>query len=177
MPLNTFTFRDPSGAGPAVWWDIGTLDAYYEVSMDLVSVSPTFSLYDRKWPIRSLPRNLPPAKTVFAQDNDTEVLRVGQALDSLVSGGCIISGGRVERSILGPLVRINSYAQVSDSILMDGVTVGRSARIRKAIIDKGVSIPAGITLGYDLEHDARHFRISPGGVVVVPKGEVIEAPA
>ena len=122
-----------------------------------------------------MPRNLPPAKTVFAQDSDTEVLRVGQALDSLVSGGCIISGGRVERSILGPMVRINSYAQVTDSILMEGVTVGRSARIRNAIIDEHCDIPDGMHIGVDTPRDRERFDVTPRGVVLVTPETLLSA--
>jgi glucose-1-phosphate adenylyltransferase len=170
--LGAYRFRDLNRKETDYWRDIGTLDAYYQTSMDLVSVSPVFNLYDREWPVRAVPLHLPPAKTVFAQ----EVLggRLGIALDSLVSGGCIISGGRVERSILSPFVRVNSYAQVSDSILMDEVIVGRRARISRAIIDKGVVIPEGFTIGVHPEQDRALFTISPGGVVVVPKGMTLE---
>src|SRR5262245_3539751 len=166
--LTAYRFRDLNGKETDYWRDIGTVDAYYEASMDLISVSPVFNLYDADWPLRTLPLHVPPAKTVFAQ----EVLggRLGVALDSLVSGGCIISGGRVERSILSPRVRVNSYALVADSIIMDGVNVGRRARIHRAIVDKGVQIPEGFTIGVDLERDRSLFTVSPGGVVVVPKG-------
>jgi glucose-1-phosphate adenylyltransferase len=164
----TFTFRDPAGSDMPVWRDIGTLDAYYEANMDLLAVEPAFSLYDRDWPVRSTPRQLPPAKTVFADDEEGE-RRVGQALDSLVSGGCILSGGQVERSILSPNVRVNSYAEVSGSILMDGVDVGRHAVVRNAIVDKGVRIPPGFELGVDLERDRARFTVAANGVVVVAK--------
>lgn len=170
MSLNTFRFRDPS-EGPPVWWDIGTLDSYYQVTMELVSISPSFNLYDKKWPLRSMPRYLPPAKTVFSLSEGEGPDRVGEALDSLVSGGCILSGGKVQRSVLSPGVRVHSYAHVAESILMDEVEVGRSARVRKAIVDKGVRIPEGFQLGFDQDADRRRFTVSPGGVVVVPKGE------
>jgi glucose-1-phosphate adenylyltransferase len=152
------------------WRDIGTLDSYYEASMDLVKVDPPFNLYDPSFPIHSAARPRAPAKTIFA-DEDTG--RAGVALDSLLCGGCIISGGRVERSILSPDVRINSYARVEDSILFDGVHVGRHAKIRRAIIDKGAVIPPGFSIGYDLENDAKLYTVTDSGVVVIPKGVLI----
>lgn len=164
-----FRFTDRNKKEQKYWRDIGTLDSYYEASMDLVQVEPLFNLYDREWPIRTYPAFEPPAKMVFAGDGD-DPERKGVALDSLVSNGVIISGGRVERSILSPEVRINSYAQVEDSILFDGVDVGRHSRIRGAIIDKGVKVPPGSVIGFDREADARRFTLSPGGVVVIPKG-------
>jgi glucose-1-phosphate adenylyltransferase len=169
--VKAFRFRDLNRKESDYWRDIGTLDAYYEASMDLVSVSPTFNFYDSEWPVRTLPRHLPPAKTVFAQEEAGG--RLGMALDSLVSGGCIISGGRVERSILSPGVRVNSYALVADSILMDGVSVGRRARIHRAIIDKNVVVPEGFTIGVYPEKDRALFTVSEGGVVVIPKGMVL----
>jgi glucose-1-phosphate adenylyltransferase len=153
------------------WRDIGTLDSYYEASMDLVKVDPPFNLYDTSFPIHSSTQPRAPAKMVFA-DEDTG--RVGVALDSLVCGGSIISGGRVERSILSPNVRINSYSLVQDSILFEGVEVGRYSKIRRAIIDKGTKVPPGSSIGYDLEKDAKRFTVTDSGVVVVPKGELIQ---
>ena len=132
-----------------------------------------FNLYDLSWPIRTFVGSHPPAKMVFAQSLE-EGGRRGEALDSLVSPGVIISGGLVKRSILSPRVRINSFAQVEDSILMDGVEVGRNARIRRAIIDKNVCIPAGYSVGHDPVEDARRFLVSPQGVVVIPKGARLE---
>ncbi|MGF1510589.1 MAG: glucose-1-phosphate adenylyltransferase [Myxococcota bacterium] len=149
------------------WVDIGTLEAYHSASMDLVSVSPTFNLYNRAWPIRAAEVDSPPAKFVFA---DQESKRIGIATDSMVCDGCIISGGHLEQSILGQGVRINSYAHVSQSILFDGVNVGRHCRIRRAIIDKGADIPEGTTIGYDAEADAERFFVSDEGIVVIPKG-------
>ncbi len=149
------------------WRDIGTIDAYWHASTDLVSVSPALSLYNPDWPIYSANYPSPPAKFVFA---DQEHHRMGIATDSMVSEGCIISGGQVDRSILGPRCRINSYAVVSESILFDDVEIGRHAQVRRAIVDKGVSVPAGMTIGYDEDADRRRFTVSEQGIVVVPKG-------
>ncbi len=149
------------------WRDIGTIDAYYEANMDLIQVNPVFNLYDKEWPIRTYQEQFPPAKTVFAGEEITG--RVGLALDSLVSGGCIISGGQVKRSILSCNVRINSYSQVSESILMEGVNVGRYAKIKRSIIDKDVNIPPGTVIGYDLVEDKKRFFVTESGIVVVAK--------
>ena len=138
---------------------MGTLDAYYDANMDLISVDPQLNMYDAEWPIRTYQPNLPPPKFVFAEQGPTG--RRGQALDSIVCQGCIVSGGQLERSIVGPDSRINSYAQVEDSILFEGVNVGRYAKIRRAIIDKGVHIPAGIEIGYDHDLDrSRGFTVT-----------------
>lgn len=161
---NTYPGMRPEERG--YWRDVGNLDAYWESNMDLVTVSPLFNLYNPAWPIRTFSYQAPPAKFVFADDE-----RRGFATDSLVSDGCIISGGHLNRCVLSPYVRINSFSQVEDSILMHGVNVGRHVKIRKAIIDKGVEIPPYTQIGYDAEEDkARGFYISPGGVTVVPKG-------
>src|SRR5262249_29435195 len=149
------------------WRDIGTIDAYWAASQDLVSVSPRFSLYNTEWPIYSAYYPSPPAKFVFS---DREQNRVGIATDSLVAEGSIISGGHVDCSILGPRVRVNSFSSVAESILFDDVEVGRYARIRRAIVDKGVSIPPHTTIGYDLEADRARFTVSESGIVVIPKG-------
>jgi glucose-1-phosphate adenylyltransferase len=153
------------------WRDVGTVDAYFEASMDLVSVTPLFNLYNPMWPLVSAPMNLPPAKFVFA---DSKSQRIGIATDSLVSDGVIISGGTINRCILHPRVRIHSYSDIDESILMDGVEIGRHSRIRRAIVDKGVKIPAGTTIGYDVEADRQHFTVTESGIVVVPKGAEIE---
>ena len=165
--LYAFPFVDENKKQTAYWRDIGTLDSYYEASMDLVAVEPVFNLYDKRWPIRTMVQQLPPAKTVFAQEEPGG--RLGIVLDSLVSGGVIVSGGRVERCILGPEVRVNSYAKVVDSVLMDGVDVGRHARVTKAIVDKGVRIPPDFVVGEDAAEDGRRFTVTPGGVVVIPR--------
>ena len=170
-----YRFVDRNNKVQKYWRDIGTLDSYYEASMDLVQVEPLFNLYDKDWPIRTYPAYEPPAKMVFA-GSDADVgsaggpPRVGSALDSLVSNGVIISGGKVQRSILSPGVRIHSYARIEDSILFDGVDVGRHCRIRRAILDKGVKVPPNTTIGHDPVADARRFTISAAGIAVIPKG-------
>ena len=153
------------------WRDVGSIDAYWSATMDLISVSPIFSLYNDRWPIRSYYPPLPPAKFVFS--NETEG-RIGIATDSLVSEGCIVSGGHAERSILSQMVRINSFANVTDSILMEGVNVGRHAKIHRTIIDKFVDIPQGMEIGFDLEEDRKKFYISPDGIIVIPKNANLE---
>src|SRR5262245_1779415 len=150
------------------WRDVGTIDSYYQANMDLIAVDPIFNLYNYRWPLRTVHYDYPAAKFVFA-DFDTN--RAGIASDSMVSEGCIISGGRVDRSILSTRVMIHSYSSVQDSILMHGVDVGRYAKITRTIVDKGVKIPAGCKIGYDEEEDrARGLHISDQGIVVVPKG-------
>jgi len=152
------------------WRDVGTLDSYYDAHMDLVSVHPIFNLYNRQWPILTHAPALPPAKFVFEQEG-----RVGQAVDSLVSQGVIVSGGRVRRSVVSPGARINSGSEVQASVLMDNVNVGRGAVVRNAILDKNVLVEPGAVLG-DLEHDrARGWTVTEQGVVVVGKGEVVRA--
>lgn len=148
------------------WRDIGTIESYFEAQMDLVEVQPMFNLYNRRWPIRTGQSLDPPAKFVF---RDEAAARIGVATDSLVSDGCIISGGRIHRSVLGPRCRVNSFSEVSDSVLFEDVKVGRHARVRRAIIDKDVEIPPGATIGYDPEEDRRRFWVSDTGIIVVPK--------
>jgi glucose-1-phosphate adenylyltransferase len=164
-PVYAFPFVDENKDELLYWRDIGTLDAYYEASMDLVAVDPHFNLYDRDWPIRTLPHQLPPAKTVFAQEEPGG--RLGVAMDSLLSGGVIISGGRVQRSILSPNVRVNSYATVYRSVIMGRVIVGRHARITNAIVDKHVMIPPGCVIGEDPGEDRRRFKVTEKGTVVI----------
>jgi glucose-1-phosphate adenylyltransferase len=170
-----YLFLDENKKSAKYWRDVGTVDAYWEASMDLVNVSPLFNLYDDEWPIRTLQVQAPPPKFVFAQTEE-EGGRRGTALDSLVSQGCIISGGKVEGSVLSPQVRINSYSSVLESILFDRVNIGRHCRIRRTIIDKDVVVPEGSEIGYDLDEDRRRFFVSPGGLVVIPKGEHIAPP-
>ena len=168
-----FPFRDENRKRDAYWRDVGTVDAYFEANMDLVAIDPLLNLYDEDWPIRTYQLNLPPPKFVFGSDGNSQ--RRGTALDSIVCQGSILSGGEVDRSILGPRVRVNSYAHVSDSILFEGVNIGRHARVRRSIIDKGVHVPPGVEIGYDLEQDrARGFTVSEGGIVVIAKADGVE---
>jgi glucose-1-phosphate adenylyltransferase len=145
------------------WKDVGTIDAYYNANMDLIKESPQLNLYNYQWPILTNQGNLPPAKTVTEGD-----ALCGQNIDSYVCGGCITSGGTVRGSVLGPLSRVNSHSLVEDSILFENVHVGRNVKIRKAIIDKGVVIPDGTTIGYDRSEDLRRgFTVTPSGIVIV----------
>jgi glucose-1-phosphate adenylyltransferase len=164
-------FKDENKKEAKYWRDVGTIDAYWEANMDLVSVDPLFNLYDRDWPVRTNQGQYPPAKFVFAQEHKGG--RLGIGLDSIISGGCIISGGRIQNSVLSPNVRVNSFVDVRDSILLENVEIGRNCRIRKAIIDKDVYVPAGTSIGYDPQADRERFAVSEGGVVVIPKGAEI----
>ena len=167
-----YNFKDENKKQAKYWRDIGSIDAYYEANMELIQVDPLFNLYDQNWPIRTYQEQFPPAKTVFAGGEDRE--RIGYALDSLVSNGCIISGGKVIRSVLSPDVRINSYAMVEDSIVMERVNIGRYAKIHRAIIDKDVHISEGMKIGYNLDEDRKRFHVTESGIVVVAKGMVIK---
>ncbi|MBI3353432.1 MAG: glucose-1-phosphate adenylyltransferase [Nitrospirae bacterium] len=153
------------------WRDVGTIDSYWTANMDLTSVTPAFNLYNYKWPLRTHYPPYPPAKFVFA---DEEGHRMGIATDSIVCEGSVISGGHIDKSILSPRVRINSYSFITESILMEDVEVGRYAKIRRAIIDKGVNIPPEARIGYDIEEDKKRFYVSPGGIVVISKGTIVE---
>jgi len=168
-------FQDQNRKAMPYWRDVGTLDAYFQASMDLVGTEPELNLYDESWPIRTLQPQSPPPKFVHASDGPPGQARRGEALDSIVSPGCIVSGGHVIRSVLSPKVRVNSYAVVEDSILLEGVDIGRYCRIRRAIIDKDVKVPPYTVLGYDAEFDRkRGFTMSDSGIVVVPKAETPE---
>jgi glucose-1-phosphate adenylyltransferase len=165
-----YPFRDENRKGAAYWRDVGTIDAYYQTNLDLIQIEPILNLYDRDWPIHTYQPAYPPPKFVH-----TEGDRRGAAYNSIVCQGAIISGGQVFRSIVSPGVRVNSFALVEDSILFDGVAVGRNARVRRAIIDKDVRIPNGFQIGWDRAADlARGFTVSEEGVTVVAKGEDLE---
>jgi glucose-1-phosphate adenylyltransferase len=165
-----FPFLDENRKQDAYWRDVGTIDTYFQANIELTAVEPQLNLYDERWPVRTYQPNLPPPKFVF---NSQE--RCGAAFDSLVCAGAIVSGGQVTRTIVGPQARVNSYAEIEDSIICSRVNIGRRARIRRAIIDKGVEIPEGFRIGYDEEEDLSHgFMVSPGGIVVIAKAESIE---
>ncbi|MBI5779532.1 MAG: glucose-1-phosphate adenylyltransferase [Planctomycetes bacterium] len=166
-----FNFVDENKKQAKYWRDVGTIDAYYQANMDLVSVTPLLNLYDSDWPIHTARPPLPPPKFVFAGGEQPE--RIGTALDSMVSPGCIVSGGQVSNSILSPNVRIHSFSKITNSILFENVTVGRYAKIRNAIIDKDVVIPEHAQIGYNIEDDKQRFTVSPGGIVVISKGAVL----
>jgi glucose-1-phosphate adenylyltransferase len=159
-----YDFRDINDKPMPYWRDVGTLDAYYEANMDLVDVVPQFNLYDQRWPIRTKATQQPPAKFVFAQEGR----RMGVAVDSIVSSGCIVSGGRVLHSVLSPGVRVNSYCEVEYSILMPKAEIGRYSRISRAIINTGVKVPESSVIGFDPEADrAKGYHVTEGGIAVV----------
>lgn len=161
---NEFTGMTPEERGH--WRDVGSIDSYWQANMDLLDYKPVLNLYSTEWPLRTYNNNLPPAKFIWEEGD-----RVGMATNSMVSEGCIISGGSISRCVLSPQVRINSFSNVTDSILMENVNVGRYCEIRKAIIDKNVDIPPYTKIGVDAEEDKRRgFLVSAGGVTVVPKG-------
>lgn len=162
-PVYAYRFYDENKKASKYWRDVGTLDAYYEANMDLCRVNPEFNLYDPEWPLRTYQPQAPPAKFVFAEAGH----RCGQALDSIVSPGCIVSGASVYGSVLCPNVRVHSFCHIEQSILMPGVRVGRHARIRRAIIDRDLLIPRGALIGYNLEEDRRRHTVTESGVVVV----------
>jgi glucose-1-phosphate adenylyltransferase len=168
-----FTQNEVPGASErdrGYWRDVGTIDAYYDAHMDLISVHPIFNLYNSRWPILTWPEPLPPAKFVFA-----EAERMGHALDSMVCSGVVISGGTVERSVLSPGVHIHSYSSVQDSVLLHGAEVGRNAVVRRAILDKNARVEPGAQIGVDPEADRERFHVSAGGVAVVPKNCTVTA--
>jgi glucose-1-phosphate adenylyltransferase len=161
-----YLFWDENKKTSKYWRDVGTLDAYYEASMDLIAIDPIFNLYDPEWVLRTYQPQFPPAKFVFNEDG-----RRGQAVDSLISMGCIISGSEIRHSILSPGVRVHSYCEIEDSIVMYNATIRRHSKVRRAIIDREVEVPAGAVIGYDLAEDRRRHTVSDGGVVVVTPGE------
>ncbi|MBI5208032.1 MAG: glucose-1-phosphate adenylyltransferase [Candidatus Firestonebacteria bacterium] len=171
--IYAYNFKDENKKKAKYWRDVGTIEAYWEANMDLVSVNPQFNLYDPDWPLHTYQPQYPPAKFVFAQEK-SEGGRRGIALDSIVSNGCIISGGKVQNSILSSNVRINSYSDVQESILLEGVNVGRYAKIKRAIIDKGVVIPPGTVIGYNHDEDAEKYKITDSNIIVIPRFSEIQ---
>jgi glucose-1-phosphate adenylyltransferase len=159
--VNAYPFLDLQGQ-QSYWRDVGTIDAYWSANMELIGVNPDLNLYDKTWPIWTYQEQTPPAKFVF--DNDD---RRGQAVDSMVSGGCVISGAKVRHSLLFSNVRVNSYTTLQDTIVLPEVNIGRHCRITKAIIEKGCEIPEGTIIGENKAEDAKRFHVSPGGVVLV----------
>jgi glucose-1-phosphate adenylyltransferase len=167
-----FNFVDENKKDTSYWRDVGTIEAYHEANMDLCSVTPVFNLYDKSWPLHTWQQQYPPAKFVFA---DPE--RTGAAFDSVVSGGSIISGGRVKRCVLGYDARINSYSDVEESIVFNHVNIGRHCRVRRAIIDRHVSLPEGTVIGFDLDADRARYSVTENGIVVVVRPEsMLEEP-
>jgi len=162
-PVYSYRFYDENKKAAKYWRDIGTLDAYFEANMDLCQVNPEFNLYDPEWPLRTYQPQAPPAKFVFAETG----IRCGQALDSVISPGCIVSGSSISGSVLCPNVRVHSFCQIDQCILMPGVRVGRHAKIRRAIIDRDVLIPRGALIGYNIDDDRRRHTVTDGGIVVV----------
>ena len=160
-----YHFVDENKKEAQYWRDVGTLQSYFDANMDLVAVSPQFNLYDKDWPIRTYQRQYPPAKFVFAYEGK----RMGIAVDSIVSNGCIVSGGRVVNSVLSPDVRVNSYCEIDRSIIMSHVSIGRYSRIRNVIIDRGVQLPENTAIGYNLEEDRTKYHVTETGIVVVPR--------
>jgi len=157
-----YGFRDPLTGNQPYWRDVGTLDAFYEANMGLLDFTPELNLYDQVWPILTYQRQLPSAKFIF-QDPGRE----GKAVDSIVSGGCIISGALVRHSLLFSRVRVHSYSEVTDSVIFPEVNIGRNCRIHRAIIDRGCELPEGTVIGEDLAADLKNFRVTPQGVVLV----------
>jgi glucose-1-phosphate adenylyltransferase len=168
LKVSAYRFEDENRKSEPYWRDIGTIDSYYEASMDLISINPEFNFYDLSWPMRTYQFQHPPAKTVSHEGE-----RVGRTLNSLICDGTIVSGGLVERSLIGPNVKVNSFSYITDSIIMNNVNVGRHARIRRAIIDKNVVIPEGYEIGFDLEGDKKKFKVTDSGIVVIGKNHVL----
>ena len=167
-----YNFHDENKKETSYWRDVGTIEAYHEANLDLVSVSPVFNLYDKSWPLHTWQQQYPPAKFVFADPG-----RTGVAVDSIVAGGSIVSGGRVERSVLGYDVRVNSFSEVEDSIIFNHVNIGRRCRIRRAIVDRHVSLPEGTVIGYDPDADRARYSVSENGIAVVIRSEsMLEEP-
>lgn len=168
LKVLAYPFTDSNTGNTAYWRDVGTIDSYYDANMDLLSVTPQLNLYDQTWPIWTYQEQLPPAKFVF-DDQD----RRGMAVDSLVSGGCIVSGSNVKRSLLSNNVRIHSYSSIKDAVILPNVEIGRHCRLKGVIIDRDCTIPPNTVIGYDPEQDAKHYYVSPNGIVLV-SSEMLE---
>jgi glucose-1-phosphate adenylyltransferase len=160
--IHTYLFEDVQTGRQGYWRDVGTVDAFWEANMELVSVSPELNLYDKEWPIWTYQEQLPPAKFVFDDDD-----RRGMAVDSMVSGGCVISGAYLRRSLLFSNVKVHSYAHLEDTVVLPDADIGRHCRITKAVIDRGCRVKPGTVIGEDLEKDARDYYVTEGGVVLV----------
>jgi glucose-1-phosphate adenylyltransferase len=169
--VHAYPFRDPHSGAKAYWRDVGTLDSFWLANMELIDPTPQLNLYEHDWPLWTYQEQLPPAKFVFDDDN-----RRGHAVDSMVAGGCIISGSRVSRSVVFSGVRVRNYSAIEHSVLLPEVQVGRHAQIHKAIIDRGCMVPEGMRIGIDPDEDRDNgFRVSPGGVVLVTRGMLGQA--
>ncbi|MFO7527311.1 MAG: glucose-1-phosphate adenylyltransferase [Marinobacter sp.] len=162
LRVMAFPFRDPRQNGPAYWRDVGTIDSLWQANLELIGVSPELNLYDSNWPIWTYQEQLPPAKFVFDDEN-----RRGTAVDSMVAGGCIVSGAMVRHSLLFSQVRVHSFSEVSDSVIYPDVDIGRNCKIQRALIDRGCKIPEGTQIGFDEDEDRKRFHVSPKGVVLV----------
>ncbi len=162
LRVMAFPFRDPVQKGSAYWRDVGTIDSLWQANLELIGVSPELNLYDSNWPIWTYQEQLPPAKFVFDDEN-----RRGTAVDSMVAGGCIVSGAMVRHSLLFSQVRVHSFSEVSDSVIYPDVEIGRNCKIRRALIDRGCNIPEGTHIGFDEDEDRKRFHVSPKGVVLV----------
>jgi glucose-1-phosphate adenylyltransferase len=157
-----YRFRDVQKGDQPYWRDVGTVDAFWEANMELVSLTPQLNMYDKQWPIWTYQEQLPPAKFVFDDDN-----RRGMAVDSMVSGGCLISGAKIKNSLLFSNVKLNSYSYLKQTVVLPDVKIGRHCKIKRAVIDKGCSIPPNTNIGQNLEEDAKHFYVSEQGIVLV----------
>jgi glucose-1-phosphate adenylyltransferase len=162
LRVSAFPFRDPVNNKPAYWRDVGTIDSLWQANLELIDVSPELNLYDANWPIWTYQEQLPPAKFIFNDEN-----RRGTAVDSMVAGGCIVSGAKVLHSLLFSQVRVHSFTTIEDSVIFPDVDIARDCHIRKAVIDRGCRIPEGTRIGFDKEADQRRFHVSPKGVVLV----------
>ncbi|WP_020209590.1 glucose-1-phosphate adenylyltransferase [Gilvimarinus chinensis] len=160
--VQAFPFKDPVSGGEAYWRDVGTVDALWQSNLELTGITPELDLYDAEWPIWTYQEHVPPAKFIFDDSG-----RRGMAVDSMVAGGCIVSGATVRHSLLFPRVRVNSYSEITDSVLFPSVEIGRNCKIKKALIDRSCVIPPDTVIGFDEAADRERFYVSPGGVVLV----------